>query len=96
MFEYPWGLVGKSIEEDDENLGKPQKRSIPKEGDILEGTLTLNPKGRRTVITDDGYAYECEDIPYNIKLNTRVRFKYIRRNKIGGGYHRMSTNIERI
>lgn len=96
MFEYPWGLVGKSIEEDEDNAGKTQKYSIPKEGDILEGTLTLNPKGRRTVVTDDGYAYECEDVPYNIKLNTRVRFTYIRRKKIGGGYHRMSANIERI
>lgn len=62
----------------------------------MEGTLTLNPKGRRTVVTDDGYAYECEDIPYNIMLNTRVRFTYIRRKKIGGGYHRMSINIERV
>ena len=96
MFEYPWGLVGKSIEDDEENAGKIQKNFIPKEGDILEGTLKLNSKGRPTVVTDDGYAYECEDIPYNIKLNTRVRFTYIRRKKIGGGYHHMSTNIERI
>lgn len=96
MFEYPWGLAGKSIEEDEENAGKIQKNFIPKEGDILEGTLTLNPQGRRTVVTDEGYPYECEDIPYNIKLNTRVRFTYKRRKKIGGGYYRMSTNIERI
>lgn len=96
MFEYPWGLVGKSIEDDEENAGKIQKNFIPTEGDILEGTLKLNSKGRPTVVTDDGYAYECEDIPYNIKLNTRVRFTYIRRKKIGGGYHHMSTNIERI
>ena len=96
MFEYPWGLVGKSIDEDEETTEKRSRNVFPREGDVLEGTLTLNPKGKPTVVTEDGCAYECEVKPHNIRLNTRVRFTYIRRMRIGGGYYRMSTNIQRI
>lgn len=96
MFEYPWGLVGKSIDEDDEKLSSVKRKYIPQENEILEGTLRLNPKGRYTVLTDDGFAYECEGIPRGVSLNSRVRFMYVKRDKIGGGYHRMSTNVEPI
>lgn len=96
MYEYPWGLVGKSIDDDDDRMLSSRKKYVPQENDVLEGTLKLNPKGRYTVLTDDGFPYECEGIPRTIALNSRVKFTYIKRAKIGGGYHRMSTDIEPI
>ena len=96
MFEYPWGLVGKSIDDDDEKTSVTKRKHIPQENDILEGTLRKNRKGRYIVYTDDRFAYECECIPKGIDLNTRVRFTYIKRNKIGGSDLRMSTNIEAV
>lgn len=98
MYEYPWGLVGKSIDDDDEKPSSysTKRQYSPQENDILEGTLRINPRGRYTVISEDGHPYECEGIPQGIPLNSKVRFMYIRRSKIGGGYYRMSTNIEAI
>ncbi len=84
------------IDDDDEKTSVTKRKHIPQENDILEGTLKKNPKGRYTVLTDDGFAYECECIPKGISLNTRVRFTYIKRNKIGGSDLRMSTNIEAV
>lgn len=91
MYEYAWGLVGKSYEDDDEVQIAGLSPKI-NEGDILEGELIYGCKGRLTVKVGNRY-YECESRS-NIKIGSKVRFKVIKRPKVGSsGFFYMSSDL---
>lgn len=74
MYDYAWGL--KTTNEDQ---NEPNSRL--KNGDVLEGTMIFNKKGRPAVKVGN-YEYECEEST-NVRVGSRVRFEVIIRPKIG-------------
>ena len=93
MFEYPWGLVGKAYEEEDDN----QEIKSPKvvDGDVLDGILTFNKFGKPAVKVGQNF-YECESYP-QFKIGSKVSFTVRVRPKIGGkGVFWLSSNLKLI
>lgn len=92
MFEYPWGLVGKAYEEDDDSQEKPRRGA---DGDVLEGILTINKSGNPAVKVGQ-YFYECESSP-KFRVGSKVSFTVRMRPRIGGkGVFWLSSDIKLI
>jgi len=93
MFEYPWGLVGKSYEEDDDN--QEEKLIRVNDGNILEGILTINKFGKPAVNVGDRM-YECESYT-NFSVGTKVSFTVRMRPKVGKkGAFWLSSDLKKI
>lgn len=93
MFEYPWGLVGKSSEEDDDN--QESKSRKVEDGDVLEGILILNKFGKRAVRVGPNL-YECEG-PIQFEIGSKVSFTVRKLRKMGGkGFFWMSSDLKLI
>lgn len=93
MFEYPWGLVGKAYEEEDDN----QEIKFPRvvDGDVLDGILTFNKFGNPAVKVGQNF-YECESYP-QFKIGSKVSFTVRVRPRIGGkGVFWLSSDLKLI
>lgn len=104
MYEYAWGLAGKS-EDDESQSSQAYKRNSPypqrkrsekvKEWDVLEGVL--EQRRSKLYVTCDNKLYKCKrPYPLNISLGVRVRFTIENVPKPDGSQFLMATHIEPI